>query len=478
MNRKATTALLATATFVVGIGVGAYGFNDGTSSVINKITQTKEAKVSEDANIAKIQKAYEIIANQYVRKIDPSKLTEGAIQGMVTTLDDPFSSYMDVKTAQDFHQSLGSSFEGIGAEVSKDGDKLIIVSPIKNSPAEKAGLKPKDVILKVDGKSVQGLSQYDAVLKIRGKKGTNVTLDIQRPGVEKPIKFTIKRDEIPMYTVFGSIKKVNGEDIGYIHITSFNEKTGEEFKKELAKIEKENIQGLTIDVRGNPGGYLQAVEGVIDELVVKEHPYLQVEDRNGQREKYYTKLSKAKPYPIDVLIDKGSASAAEILAAALSEAGDYKLIGEKSFGKGTVQSTLDFKDGSNIKLTQYKWLTPDGTWIHKKGIKPDVAIKQPEYFYVTPIDKTKTFKFDDNNENIKQAQIMLKGIGYDPGRKDGYFSKDTEKAIKDYQKAVGITVNGKLDHLTADKLEADILGQIKDEKNDLQLEEALHDVAK
>lgn len=472
MNRK-TSALLASATFVVGIGVGSLAFNNSTSSIVSNLTQSKEVKASEDENIAKIQKAYEIIANQYVKKIDPDKLTEGAIQGMVTTLDDPFSSYMDGKTAKQFHESLGSSFEGIGAEVSKDGEKLIIVSPIKNSPAEKAGIKPKDEILTVDGKSVKGLSQYDAVLKIRGKKGTNVTLEIKRPGVADPITFNIKRDDIPMYTVFGSVKNVNNEKIGYIHITSFNEKTADEFKKELDKLESQNIEGLTIDVRGNPGGYLQAVEGVLEELVVKNEPYLQVENRDGQREKYYTKLSKAKPYPINVLIDKGSASAAEILAAALSEAGDYQLIGEKSFGKGTVQSTLDFKDGSNIKLTQFKWLTPDGTWIHKKGIKPDVAVKQPEYFYVTPIDKSKTFKFDDNNENIKQAQIMLKGLGYGPGREDGYFSEETEDAIKKYQKEVGITVNGKLDQLTSEKLEASLIEKIRDEKNDVQLEEAL-----
>ncbi len=472
MNRK-TSALLASATFVVGIGVGSLAFNNSTSSIVSNLTQSKEIKASEDENIAKIQKAYEIIAKQYVKKIDPDKLTEGAIQGMVTTLDDPFSSYMDGKTAQQFHESLGSSFEGIGAEVSKDGEKLIIVSPIKNSPAEKAGIKPKDEILTVDGKSIKGLSQYDAVLKIRGKKGTNVTLEIKRPGVADPITFNIKRDDIPMYTVFGSVKNVNNEKIGYIHITSFNEKTADEFKKELDKLESQNIEGLTIDVRGNPGGYLQAVEGVLEELVVKNEPYLQVENREGQREKYYTKLSKAKPYPINVLIDKGSASAAEILAAALSEAGDYQLIGEKSFGKGTVQSTLDFKDGSNIKLTQFKWLTPDGTWIHKKGIKPDIEIKQPDYFYVTPIDKSKTFKYDDNNANIKQAQIMLKGLGYDPKREDGYFSEDTEAAVKKYQKEVGITVNGKLDQLTSEKLEASLIGKIRDEKNDVQLEEAL-----
>lgn len=472
MNRK-KSALLASATFVVGIGVGSLAFNNSTSSIVSNLTQSEAVKASEDENIAKIQKAYEIIANQYVKKIDPDKLTEGAIQGMVTTLDDPFSSYMDGRTAKQFHESLGSSFEGIGAEVSKDGEKLIIVSPIKNSPAEKAGIKPKDEILTVDGKSIKGLSQYDAVLKIRGKKGTNVTLEIKRPGVADPITFNIKRDDIPMYTVFGSVKNVNNEKIGYIHITSFNEKTADEFKKELDKLESQNIEGLTIDVRGNPGGYLQAVEGVLEELVVKNEPYLQVENREGQREKYYTKLSKAKPYPINVLIDKGSASAAEILAAALSEAGDYQLIGEKSFGKGTVQSTLDFKDGSNIKLTQFKWLTPDGTWIHKKGIKPDIEVKQPDYFYVTPIDKSKTFKFDDNDENIKQAQIMLKGLGFDPGREDGYFSEDTEDAIKTYQKEVGITVSGKLDQLTSEKLEASLIENIRDEKNDVQLEEAL-----
>jgi len=477
MNRK-ITALIATVTFVTGIGVGAFGIGELGNKGLSLVSSDKTVQASEDGNIQKIREAYEIIANKYVKKMDPNKLAEGAIQGMVSTLNDPFSSYMDVNTAKQFKDSLGSSFDGIGAEVSKDGDHLVIVSPIKNSPAEKAGLRPKDEILSVNGKSVQGLSQYDAVLKIRGKKGTTVTLEIKRPGVQNPIKFNIKRDEIPMYTVFSSVKTVDNKKIGYIHITSFSENTATEFKKELAKLEDQHIQGLTIDVRGNPGGYLQAVQGVLGELVTKDHPYLQVEDRNGEREKFYTKLTTKKPYPVDVLIDKGSASAAEILAAGLSEAQGYKLVGEKSFGKGTVQTTLDFKDGSNIKLTEFKWLTPDGHWIHKKGIKPDIAVKEPDYYFVTPIDTTKTYQFDDNNPDIKQAQIMLKGLGFDPGRQDGYFNKQTETAVMDFQKSANLTVNGKLDRLTDEKLESKIIDKIRDEKTDAQLQEALNLVAK
>jgi carboxyl-terminal processing protease len=436
-----------------------------------KIGQPIES-VSDD-ELEKIGKAYKIISSQYVEDVDEQKLIEGAIQGMINTLKDPYSVYMNKETAEKFSESLDSSFEGIGAEVSMVDGKVTIVAPFKDSPAEKAGLKPNDQIISVNGESVEGLDLYEAVLKIRGKKGTKVRLEILRPGVKEVLKIDVVRDEIPIETVHADVKKYHGKNVGYIEITSFSENTAQDFKKKLDELEKKNIDGLVLDVRGNPGGYLQSVEEILKELVPKDKPYVQIEDRNGEKQRFFSPLSKKKDYPISVLIDRGSASASEILAAALKEAGGYEIVGEKSFGKGTVQQALPMGDGSTIKLTLYKWLTPDGNWIHKKGVEPTVEAKQPEYYYANPIQVEKELKFDMNNEQIKNAQIMLKGLGFDPGRTDGYFSKETELAVKAFQKANKLSVTGKIDQKTAQMLDTKIMELIRNGKNDIQLENAM-----
>jgi carboxyl-terminal processing protease len=474
--KKQTTAILMVLSMLVGAG-GTYAgmqlAQPDAKSDVSLVIPNKETASASDEEMKKVQQAYELIKSRYVEKVDDDKLIEGAIQGMISTLNDPYSVYMDEETSQQFTQSLDSSFEGIGAEVSMIDGKVTIVAPIKNSPAEKAGLKPNDQILKVNGESLEGLDLYEAVLKIRGKKGTTVQLDILRPGVKEVIKVKVVRDEIPIETVYDSVETYNGKKVGYLEVTSFSENTAQDFKKKLAKLEAEHIDGLIIDVRGNPGGYLQSVEEILKQFIPKDKPYVQIEERDGDKQRFYSDLTKKKPYPIAVLIDKGSASASEILAGAMKEAGGYKLVGETSFGKGTVQQAIPMGDGSNIKLTLYKWLTPDGHWIHKKGIKPDVEVKQPDYFHVSPLHIEKTLAFDMNNEQIKNAQQMLKGLGFDPGRTDGYFSKKTEAAVKAFQKANKLPQTGKIDKNTAEVLQAKVMDAIRNKDHDVQLKTAM-----
>ncbi|GAJ41040.1 S41 family peptidase [Saccharococcus caldoxylosilyticus] len=474
--KKQTTAILMVLSMLVGAG-GTYAgmqlAQPDAKSDVSLVIPNKDTASASDEEMKKVQQAYELIKSRYVEKVDDDKLIEGAIQGMISTLNDPYSVYMDEETSQQFTQSLDSSFEGIGAEVSMIDGKVTIVAPIKNSPAEKAGLKPNDQILKVNGESLEGLDLYEAVLKIRGKKGTAVQLDILRPGVKEVIKVKVVRDEIPIETVYDSVETYNGKKVGYLEVTSFSENTAQDFKKKLSKLEAEHIDGLIIDVRGNPGGYLQSVEEILKQFIPKDKPYVQIEERDGDKQRFYSDLTKKKPYPIAVLIDKGSASASEILAGAMKEAGGYKLVGETSFGKGTVQQAIPMGDGSNIKLTLYKWLTPDGHWIHKKGIKPDVEVKQPDYFHVSPLHIEKTLAFDMNNEQIKNAQQMLKGLGFDPGRTDGYFSKKTEAAVKAFQKANKLPQTGKIDKNTAEVLQAKVMDAIRNKDHDVQLKTAM-----
>ncbi|WP_449621923.1 S41 family peptidase [Robertmurraya sp. Marseille-Q9965] len=469
-------ALFLACSFLLGAG-STYAILEWTGEA--EQTKQNEEPVERDLpSLAKVEKAYDLILNGYVEEVEEEKLVEGAIQGMLSTLDDPYSVYMNKETAKQFNETLESSFEGIGAEVGLVDGKIVIVAPFKNSPAEKAGLKPNDRILSVDGESVIGLDLYEATLKIRGEKGSKVKLEIERQGLKDPLIVEVKRDEIPQITVYSEIKKQNGKEIGYMEITSFSEETAKEFTEQLTDLEKKGIEGLVIDVRGNPGGFLTSVEDILKEFVSKEKPFVQIEKRNGEKLRYFSSLEKDKPYPVAVLIDKGSASASEILAGALKEAEGYTLVGEKTFGKGTVQQPVPMGDGSNIKLTIFKWLTPDGNWIHQKGIEPDLEVKQPAIFETHPLQIEQSLTKDTNNDQVKNAQQMLEGLGFTPGRQDGYFDDATETAVKAFQNHRGLTVSGRIDQKTATELETAIMEEMKKEQNDLQLQTALRYIAK
>ncbi|TDL78912.1 S41 family peptidase [Peribacillus frigoritolerans] len=438
----------------------------------------KQDRDQEVEGLEKVKQAYDLISSKYVEEVDEEELLEGAIQGMLSTLDDPYSVYMDKETAKQFSDSLDSSFEGIGAEVGMDGGKIIIVSPFKNSPAEKAGLQPNDQVIAIDGESVVGSDLNDTVLKIRGKKGTKVKIEVLRTGSKEKLSFDVTRDEIPIETVFSSVKTKGKSKYGYIEITSFSEDTAKDFTEELAKLEQKNMKGLVLDVRGNPGGYLQSVEEILKQFVTKDQPYIQIEERNGDKKRYFSSLTEKKDYPVTVLIDKGSASASEILAGALKEAGQYEIIGETSFGKGTVQQAVPMGDGSNIKLTLYKWLTPEGNWIHKKGVEPTIRVSQPKHLTTPPIQLEKPLAVDMNDEQIKVAQILLKGLGYEPGREDGYFGKKMAEAVKDFQKKNKLAATGNIDVQTAETINQKVSEQRLDGKHDLQLEKAIETLSK
>lgn len=272
--------------FLVGAGGMFAGMYVLGSNPYMAQTMTGDSTGVKQADLNKIREAYALIDSRYVEDVKDDKLVEGAIQGMLSTLKDPYSTYMDKETAKQFEQSLDPELEGIGAEVNKTDGKLIIVSPIKGSPAEKVGIKPNDQILSVDGNSVKDLSREEAVLKIRGKKGTTVTLEVKRSGVVDPLEFKIKREKIPIFTVFSSVKKENEKNIGYMQITSFSENTAKEFTDQLKELEKKDMQGLVIDVRGNPGGYLNSVQDILKLIMTEKKPMMQVEQRNGKKRSF------------------------------------------------------------------------------------------------------------------------------------------------------------------------------------------------
>ncbi len=453
---------------------------DQTQQNENGLTTEKQQELIDNMQsvdeLSKISQAYQLIQDQYVQKIDDNKLIEGAIQGMLDSLDDPYSVYMDKETVEEFTHQIESSFEGIGAEVSMVEGKLTIIAPIKDSPAEAAGLMPNDQILKVDNETLTGLDLYEAVSKIRGEQGTKVSLEVQRPGVEESITVELVRDDIPVETVYSETTTVDGKKAGIIEITSFSEQTAQRFQEELNKLEEQGIAGLVIDVRGNPGGLLPVVQDILKLFITKDTPYLQIEDRDGEKSRYFSELENKKDYPISVLINEGSASASEILAVSMKEAGDYEVVGTTSFGKGTVQQTKPMGDGSTIKLTRFKWLSPDGNWIHEKGVEPTIQVEQPEYYYTNPIqfnEEQDSLAYNQSSDKIKNVQIILKGLGYDPEREDGYFSESTTQAVEAFQKANELPVTGEVDVETAEKLEVNIIEQIRSGEHDNQKAKAL-----
>ncbi|WP_214849540.1 S41 family peptidase [Exiguobacterium sp. s138] len=467
--KKSTTAVIAVSTFGLGLGAGAVGMlaAGGTDSVATSSSSNATG------DWKKIDQVRQMISQNYLEDVTDQELLEGALTGMTEVLDDPYSVYMDESETASFNTNLSSSFEGIGATLEQKGESIVIVSPIKGSPAEKAGIKPGDIILEIDGKSTKGQKTDQAVKKIRGEKGTKVVLTIQRGG-QDPMKISIVRDTIPIETVYSKTEKVNGKTIGVLQVTQFSDPTAKEFEEQLAALEEKNIDGLVIDVRGNPGGLLTAVSQMIAPFIPKETPIFQVEDNKGERTQEFGKADEKKPYKLVVLEDSGSASASEILAAGLKEGAGAEVVGTKSFGKGIVQSAYDLKDGSDLKLTTNKWLTPDGNWIHKKGVKPTVEVKQPDYFNVTKIlTDDKTLATGDYGKPVENAHLVLEAIGFDPKGQDGYFGDTMKQAVERLQKDAKLEVTGKIDQVTASEMETRLLKKLEDEKNDVQRIKAL-----
>ncbi|MBU6145135.1 MAG: peptidoglycan-binding protein [Paenibacillaceae bacterium] len=417
----------------------------------------------------KMESIAEAIEQRYVGTVDRTKLITGAMDGMVNALDDPYSEYLDKEELKSFQEHVQSSFSGIGAEVSnKDGD-IVIMSPIRKSPAERAGLRPGDIVVSVNGKELRGMTLNEAVQHLRGPKGTQAKLIIQRVGVSKPLEVVIVRDDIRIETVESSMP---ARAIGMLRISQFSSNTADRFLSELAKLEKTPLRGLIIDVRNNPGGIVQAVETIANALVPKGKPILHIEYRKEERVDTNA-TGSGKPYPIVVLINEGSASASEILAAALKESAGATLVGKKTFGKGLVQASIPLRDGTAIKLTIAKWLTPNGKMIHKEGIAPDIDVAQNALFEATSIGKDKTYAFDMVSPDIENAQRILQALGFAIKRTDGYFDNATAAAVKALQSRNGLKATGNIDKGTATKLEELVLKAYADPKNDAQLVAAI-----
>lgn len=414
-----------------------FALTTGEDKVVDVVSPSKAS--AERKEFQKFYDAYDEMKSNYFDEIDETTIIDGAINGMIDALGDPYSDYLNEKEARQLNESISSSFEGIGAEIQEKNGYINVVSPIKNSPAERAGILPNDMIIAVDGVSIQGMSSSEAVLLIRGEKGTTVTLSIKRGEAAEPVDVKIVRDVIPLETVYAEMLD-NG--IAHIHITSFSEGTTDELLSALDDMEKKGMKGLIIDVRQNPGGMLNRAIEISDLFVENGKNLFQFQEKGKKPEVFIANGNRKINVPVAALIDDGSASASEILAGALTESSNVPLIGIKTFGKGTVQTPKNLSDGSNLKLTTAKWLTPDGNWIHKKGITPDIEVPYPHYAMLPFLDPSMEMKEGMLSPTIKAAEEMLDAVGYAPGEVDGLFDEETELAVKKLQEDLAFETTG------------------------------------
>lgn len=348
-----------------------------------------------DSKFDMLYKTYDIIKNDYYKDVKDEVLVEGAINGMMSSLGDPHSVYFNKKAKEEFDTELTGSYYGIGAEITSTNDgKAVIKKVFDKSPAKTAGLKENDVFVSIDGESVEGKSISDIANTLRSEKKEKSIIVVNRDG--KKLSFEVTKANVTLFSVSSEMLDNN---IGYISVNIFGQNTYDEFTKALNNLEKENMKSLIIDLRGNNGGYLTTVTNMLSIFLDKDKVIYQMQTKTGKK-KYYSIKNGSKTYKVVILIDNESASASEIMASAMSEQYGAILVGEKSYGKGTVQITKDLKNGGMIKYTIQNWLTSKGKSIEKNGIKPDYEIKLNDEYANNP---TK-----ENDNQLQKAIDLLK----------------------------------------------------------------------
>ncbi len=364
-------AVIAGASFLAGFGV---------NQVISPTPVQPRAGESEQFDL--FWEAWQIIEREFFGELpDPKGLTYGAIQGALRTLDDPATILVEPMTAEDQMIDLRGDYEGIGALVAVDDeDQIVIVSPFDGSPAMQAGVRAGDVVLKVDDVAVTGMLLGEAVRLIRGPKGSTVRLTIMREGEAVPLVIEVVRNEVELATVGGMVLE---DDIGYVRISLFSERTGQELEEALRDLMAETISGLILDLRNNPGGVfpsaaIEVVSQFLDEGVIV---YQQFSD--GREQAYRAKRGGlATDIPLVVLVNQGTASNSEVVAGALQSHGRAVLIGEQTFGKGSVQRVHELSDGASLHVTMARLLTPDRHPFHGEGLTPDIVVPLTEEDYL------------------------------------------------------------------------------------------------
>lgn len=379
MNLK--VVLLAVLAFLLGWQLGHKDLEfkwfhyKPTVSIINR-----EPPQNVNVDFKLFWDTWDLVSRSYIDKkaLDPSRMFYGAISGMVSSLGDPYTVFLPPEQQKSSKEDLNGSFDGVGIQLGFNEDKrLVVVTPLIGTPAEKAGIKPQDLIVKIEDKDTTNITLPEAVKFIRGPKGTKVNLTILREGEEETRDFTLVRETIVVKSVEVSFKNTDsGKNIAVIKLSRFGERTNDEWIGGVNEVVAKGADGVVLDLRNNPGGFLESAVYIASEFLDGGDVVLQ-ENSQGERTPFKVSRSgKLTKIPLVVLINKGSASASEIVAGALQDRKRAKLVGEKSFGKGTIQEAEDLAEGSGIHITVAKWLTPNNRWVNDTtGLEPDVKVE-------------------------------------------------------------------------------------------------------
>ncbi len=380
--------ILSLAVFLFGSGYKLGQYNSNKNKIDRSLYNIRNAASNQkvkNLDFGLFWETWDKVEQKFIdkKKIDPQKMFYGSIKGLVNSLDDPYTFFLTPEENKQSKDDLGGKFEGIGAQLGLKNNRIIIIAPLKNSPAEKAGVKAGDVVLKVDGQSTKDWTLPQAVSKIRGQKGTNVELTLVRGDKEFTLK--IERDEIKVASIENTEEKSkdckqNCDKVAYLKINQFGDNTNSEWDNAVDKVEQQwnskTIKGVVLDLRDNPGGFLDSSVYVASEFVPSGKLVVKQESTVTDTKEYYVlRQGRLLDIPLVVLINQGSASASEILAGALRDYKRAALIGEKTFGKGSVQEALDLRQGAGLHVTVAKWILPGGEWINAKGIEPTQEVK-------------------------------------------------------------------------------------------------------
>lgn len=431
---------------------------------------------NQDHQLAKITNVYQDIQKNYYEQVDQKKLSDGAIKGMLAALDDPYTTFLDSSQSEEFNQQLSSEIGGIGATITKKQNHFLLMEePSKETPAFKAGLQAGDEIISVNQQPVTNLSLKELVDKVRGKKGTKVVLQIKRDSQLFTVSLT--RDKIHISSV-SSLIDVNHPAVAKIQIKTFSSATSEDLKKEVKTLRKKNVQQFILDLRQNNGGFLIEGERVASMFLKNNQVIAKLEEKGQIVETIKAGKTLDNGFkitePTIVLVDGQTASSAEIVAAALNESGDKILVGQQTFGKGTVQSINHLDNQSEIKLSTQKWLTPKNRWIHQKGLTPTIKVNLPTAQQLNVLNNSLSY---DNHYSDKQKKLLIslmQFIGYDLNLQQ--FDQTFKQALTDIQSKNQLNITGEIDQATIEKLNELIFAKYL--KEDLAYEMALGQLIK
>jgi len=455
-NKKGKHVLQLVSVLIVGIAMGLFirvNFRSNTSIMPNA-----------SSNLGMFDAVYETIKDNWLNVSEEEiDLQTAAVEGFLNNLGDPHTNYFTQEALQDFTSAVDGSFAGIGVTFSMTEKGGKISSVLQETPASEAGLEALDIIIKIDDTSILGMTANEVKELVTGKEGTSVKVTILRNGNE--MTFDITRKKIDSSVTY----EIREDNIGYLDINTFGTMTDQSIEKALKYFKANQIDTLVIDLRDNTGGYLSSVQNVLS-LFLKEGTVLfSIQEKNQKPIEFKSLNSNNYVFKQGYILTNGNtASASEVMAGALSEQLDYTLVGKTTYGKGTAQTQVMLTDLTSFKYTYAKWLLPSGNCVNGVGLAPDVLIDELELndFFVLDFEEIDSLHYDLVGAHVADMQLMLETIGYEPGRTDGYFDRNTENALKDFEADHDLVVDGKLVKEDYTYLEQALVSHFSDLEND------------